>query len=958
MSDQIRKGPPPGTQGFEDKDANQRPRLSDEVAQKQPRPKIRLRRFAPEQTQKEPQTQKDSQAQRDSRIQPLSQRPEAAQSLQPAETPNVRMAKKLQAGEASLDDLAHYARKSRLIDTGAEDNIFLPLIEEAGRKPALSFQPPESQDRTAPVDEIPVVEPQPEPAQTGIPDMKAPLLQKGEAERVARHTHPADDPVRDVTLWQDDQQCEEAGAEVPAQIQTQSPARLEASTASNSTTSREDTPVPFSDYELRMGIDERWPGIDYSSSAGRCLQVFLAEIGWGGDGRHLVQALPHFARIHDLVGLRAVLSRLNLVATADKVHFDALQAEKLPCLHEDEDGLVSIILSVNYGEGTITRFNGATGEEETVRSSKAMQTIYLVSPLDLANQTKQVQSFGWVTHAATSFRKLFISLFFVNFGINLAAMAVPIFIMAVYGYVIPSKAPSSLAMFLVGIGMIIGADYALRRLRTRVMAYIGARFDTALSVEVFQRLLYMPFSMVHSAPMGAQLARLRQFEKLRELFLGSLGTAVLDLPFMFVFILAIATIGGWIAAIPAVLVVCYAILAVATIPIAKRQTMQSGDAKSKKQNIMMELFLMQRQIRNVGGEAIWQQRFEEASASFAALDFRSRHFSQKIQIISQSMSMAAGLSTLGVGTLSVMSGNLGVGGLIAIMALIWRVLSPLQNTFLSLQRIGKLFEAVRLINNLMKMQPERTPGSVPSISRKFEGRITTKNMSFRYPQAVDGAIKNANVTINPGEVVAITGPSGGGKSTFLKLLAGLYRPVAGVIGFDMLDVRQIDLGELRFEISYQPDHPTFFYGTVAQNFHLNDPSTYEAEMLDLMDKFNIEEDHPDLPEGLETRLKTESVHRMSDKLKQKLMLCRTFSKKASYYFLDEPANYLDFETDKKFMAYLEDMRGKHTVLFTTQRPSHMKISDRIIVLHEGQIILNGPPEQVLPQLDAFNKSVA
>ena len=721
---------------------------------------------------------------------------------------------------------------------------------------------------------------------------------------------------------------------------------------------QETLPLEFSEFEKRLGISERWAGIDCASSAGRCLQVLLALLAWGGDGRHLAQALPHFNTVHDLNGLRAVLSRLNFVATAHEVHLSSLSVEKLPCLYQREDGTTFIILSVNHGQGTVMCFNGATGEEEELPCLGQLQTVQLIKPLDLANQTRFVQSFGWVTHAASSFRRLFLSLFLINFGINMAAMAVPIFIMSVYGYAIPSKAPGSLGMFVVGIGLIIAADYGLRRLRTRILAYVGARFDTALSVEIFQRLLYMPYSMVQNASIGSQLARLRQFEKLREIFLGSFGTAVLDLPFVSVFIVAIALIGGWIAAIPAVLLVAYVILAITSIPVAKRQTMQSGDAKSTKQNIMMELFLMHREIRNVGGEAIWQQRFEQSAASYAALDFKAQHFSQKIQIVSQSLSMTAGLATLGAGTLLVMSGDLGVGGLIAIMALIWRVLSPLQNAFLSLSRIGKLMEAIRMVNNLMRMQTERTPGVVPSISRKFSGHIATKNLAFRHPQATEAAVKTANVTINPGEIVAITGPSGGGKSTFLKLLAGLYRPVAGAVAFDHLDIRQIDLGELRFEISYQPDHPVFFYGTVEQNNHLNDPKAEKARMLELMDWFNISRNHPNLPEGLDTRLKAETVHQMPDSLKQKLLLCRSFSKQATYYFLDEPANYLDFETDRKFMQHVGKLRGKSTVLFTTQRPSHMKEADRVIVFHEGQIILNGPPEQILPQLDAFNKSVA
>ena len=819
----------------------------------------------------------------------------------------------------------------------------LPVRE----KPTIAFKPAEKKKKKKPAQDI-KIEFSPKQAKTSEPEQGAVVTEPpvAEEQQEAGETNEIgvqpDLPIAEQTAFGFEEEPLDEWIEEFSDFDEE----------------EQDTKAAISDYEAQLGISERWSGIDYDSSAGRSLQVLLALLGWGGNGRHLSQALPHFNTVHDMNGLRAVLTRLNFVATENHSPLSSLTEEKLPCLFEDEDKVVRIAIHVDYVQGQIECFNGATGELETISCRGRTEKVFLIKPLDLANQQRFVQSFGWVTHAATSFRRLFLSLFAVNFAINLAAMAVPIFIMSVYGYAIPSSAPGSLGMFVVGVLMIIGADYALRRLRTRVLAYIGARFDTALSVEIFQRLLYMPYSMVQNASIGSQLARLRQFEKLREIFLGSFGTAVLDLPFVFVFIIAIAIIGGWIAAIPAVLLVAYIIVAVFSIPIAKRQTIQSGDAKTNKQNIMMELFLMHREIRDVGGAEIWKHRFEQSSARFAALDFRAQHFSQQIQIISQALSMTAGLATLGIGTMMVMAGDLGTGGLIAIMALIWRVLSPLQNAFLSLSRIGKLIEATRMVNNLMRMQPERVPGAVPSISRKFAGHISTKNVSFRYPKASDAAIKGANVTINPGEVVAVTGPSGGGKSTFLKMLAGLYRPAAGSVAFDHLDIRQIDMGELRSEISYQPDHPTFFYGTIEQNFHLNDPHTDRAAMLALMDRLNIERDHPDMPEGLDTRLKAETVHQMSDSLKQRLILTRTFSKDASYYFLDEPANYLDFATDQKFKEHVEAMRGDATIIFTTQRPSHMKDADRIIVFYEGQIILNGPPEQVLPQLDAFNKTVA
>lgn len=714
----------------------------------------------------------------------------------------------------------------------------------------------------------------------------------------------------------------------------------------------------FSELETRLGIKERWPGIDYESSAGRCLQVLLGVMGWAGNDTHLVQALPHFEKVDSLASMRAVLTRLNLAAEKHVIQLSELSDEKLPCIHHGRHGTVSIVLSIDHADNTAVLYNGATGKEEVYACNGRPQTLYLIQPVDIEAHIRHINSFGWVAQASVSFKKLFISLFAVNFGINMAALTVPIFIMAVYGYVIPSKSTESLWMLVAGIGMVMIADFALRNLRSKIFAYIGARFDSALSVEVFQQLLYMPYQFVQNAPIGAQLGRLRQFEKLRELFIGSLGTAVLDLPFVIIFIVAIAIIGGWLAAIPLALIAIYLVMAAITIPMAKRMTMQSGDAKTKKQNIMMELFLSQRDIRNVGGSRIWQARFEKAAAAYGALDFKAQHFSQKVQTISSALSLYAGVMVMACGTLMVMSGDLNMGGLIAVMAIVWRILSPLQNAFTSLSRVGRLIEAVRLINNLMRMQTERTPGVIPNITRNFEGHIRTKELSFRYQQATEAAIRGLNMNIAPGEIVAITGPSGSGKSTLLKLLAGLYKPQAGTITFDHLDIRQIDLGELRFEISYQHDRPRFFYGSVEQNVKMNDPAIERSEIERMMAQFNVPLDHHDLDEGLETRLRAETLSKMSDSLKQRLLLVVTFAKPAAYYFLDEPANFIDFETDQKFMAHLSSLRGHSTVLFTTQRPSHMKMADRVIVLHEGRAILNGRPEQVLPKLDEFNKKIA
>ncbi|PCH80041.1 MAG: hypothetical protein COB90_09925 [Hyphomicrobiales bacterium] len=708
----------------------------------------------------------------------------------------------------------------------------------------------------------------------------------------------------------------------------------------------------------RFGAVDDWGAIDHESSSGACLQVLLEAVGWPGQARHLAEVLPHFDTISDLASLRGVLARLNYSSDVQMLKFERMATEKAPCLLVKDNGDVCVVVEFDHVHKMVKLFDGASRTEQIVPFDNTVHRFYLIGKVDIAAKNKHIKTFGWVTTAATSFRKLFVRMFLINFAINLAALAVPIFIMAVYGYVVSAKSYSSLIMFVIGVLMVVVADYGLRNLRAKVLGYVGARFDSALSAEVFQRLLYMPLSLTQNASVGAQLARLRQFEKLRELFLGSLGTAILDLPFVLMFIAAIAFVGGWLAVVPAFLVVVYLFLAAVTIPVAKRQAVRSSAAKTSKQNLVMEIFMKHRQIRDIGGEAVWNARYEALSSEYAALDFRSQHFSQKIQIVAQFLSLAAGLFILGFGALGVMNGDLQTGALIALMALVWRVFAPIQTAFLSLSRIGRLSEAIRLINNMMRLDMEREPGEVPTISREFSGKIEIQNLSFRYQGAVDASLKGINLTIQPGELVAVTGISAGGKSTLLRMIAGLYAPQMGSVRLDGLDIRQIDVSDLRSSISVMPGHSNFFYGTVAQNFLFNDPGITRKEMERALVGMGIPLDSKFLPDGIETRLKIDLLNEMTDTFKQQLKLARIFAKKCPYYLMVNPGSFLSFEADEMLMKNLDQLKGSATVLFTTQRPSHMNLADRVIVLHHGQVVMNGPPSEIVPKLDDLNSRAA
>ena len=206
--------------------------------------------------------------------------------------------------------------------------------------------------------------------------------------------------------------------------------------------------------------------------------------------------------------------------------------------------------------------------------------------------------------------------------------------------------------------------------------------------------------------------------------------------------------------------------------------------------------------------------------------------------------------------------------------------------------------------------------------------------------------------------MALVGSSGAGKSTLLKVLLGLYQPQSGSVRVGDLDLRQIDTAEVRHTLSFLGQDPTFFYGTVAQNMRLVAPDATDDELIRALSMVGIKVNDPALPEGMETRINARNRRSMSLSFIQRLAVARAFVRNAPIILLDEPANHLDREGDEGLMRLIARCRGKSTVIMSTARPSHMRMADRVIVLHEGAVIAQGKPDEIVPILLAQNARAA
>lgn len=256
-----------------------------------------------------------------------------------------------------------------------------------------------------------------------------------------------------------------------------------------------------------------------------------------------------------------------------------------------------------------------------------------------------------------------------------------------------------------------------------------------------------------------------------------------------------------------------------------------------------------------------------------------------------------------------------------------------------------LFEQSSIIYKA-NMDPLQRKGS----HIELEGKITTKNMSFRYDENQPLVYKNLNLSINPGEVVGITGSSGCGKSTLFRILLGLEKPMDGHIFYDDINIDMINLTSLRQQVGVATQRSQLISGTIFENIVGNDRDLTRKDAWDVIYKLGIEHMITALPMEMET-LVTDGMQTLSRGEQQKIVLARALIKKPRILFLDESTSALDSKSQAKVQAYLSEL--KITQLIIAHRLSFLKHVDRILVIRDGRVEQDGSFDELIQAAGFF-----
>ncbi|AGF80035.1 ABC-type bacteriocin/lantibiotic exporter [Desulfocapsa sulfexigens DSM 10523] len=687
-----------------------------------------------------------------------------------------------------------------------------------------------------------------------------------------------------------------------------------------------------------------------------CVAPLLTALSWNGEVHQICESLPHYPDQIDRVDFINTMANLNYqiqhASVKQLTGFDARLAPCLVVVNEGGDQEIPYIV-FSDSKSTLHAFDGKSQECVPFTTiTKSSGTIYTFQALDengldknKLNQQVHEKPSRWARFLGSRFTPVFKQIFVSSFVINLLALVSSLFVMAVYDKVIGNNSPDTLYFLAIGALMAIGFESLLRYLRARSLAFFGVRLDSIITQSIFERLLYLPPRIVESSSIPAQIARLKDFDSVRNFFSGPVGTNLVEIPFTLIFIFTIYFIGGPLVRIPILLALFYSLLGFIMLPRIQNCTEEGAVASVQRQTLMVETMQKFRPIRIHGAMDTWFERFRKLSGISAYTSFKSSQQTAFVEAIAYGLSVGAGVGTLVYGIFLVWEQQITTGALIASMMLVWRVISPLQSICNSLVRIRYIFRSVGQVHKLLRSAPENST-TLSDQPFTITGNISFSGVGLRYTADRGAVFSGMTLNIKAGEVVAVAGPSGSGKSSLLKIIIGLYPPQMGAVLIDGLDIRQRDPIALRRNIAYTPQTPELFHGSIEQNLRMCKPDATPEELNNCLYLAGALDDVNHFEEGISYFIGDYKSEQLSTTLTYQLTLARTYLRDASIFLFDEmPPTLLGKKTGIFFREFLQNNRGSKTMLYVTDHEEDILKADKLIYLTgTGQVLIGDPAE--------------
>jgi len=559
----------------------------------------------------------------------------------------------------------------------------------------------------------------------------------------------------------------------------------------------------------------------------------------------------------------------------------------------------------------------------------------------------------WLFSTLWNYRRFYYSAALATFLINVLALASTFFIMNVYDRVVPNQAYVTLWSLAAGVALAIGFEFTSRQVRAYLIDTAGKKADLILGSILFRQLLEV--RLEHKpASAGSFANQFREFESVRDFITSASLATLADLPFCLLFVFVLFLIAGPLAMVPlGSMIVLLSLCAYIQLPLGRLMKENLREA-SQKHGLLIESIEGVETLKATRAEGSMLRRWEDFSAQLAASGLKTKALSN---LAGNSVSLITQLTTVVLvlwGVYRIGDGDMTQGALIGTVMLTSRAIAPLASAVGLAVRYQQAKTALHSLNQLMAI-PTVRDNSRRYLEVPKNATLSLRHVNFSYPappmQPRPAVLSKINLNIKHGERVAIIGSIGSGKSTLLRIMARLYQPVDGQLLLNGIDAEQIDPADWSSTVGYVGQDARLFFGSLRDNLTVGNPSATTEELLHVAELTGLHAVAASHPLGY-GRPVGEMGQALSGGQRQLVALARSLLLQPQVLLLDEPTSGMDQQTERLFLQRLEQATQGRTLVVVTHRFSMLDQIDRLIVLDSGQIVADGPKNDVLRALQA------
>ncbi len=522
--------------------------------------------------------------------------------------------------------------------------------------------------------------------------------------------------------------------------------------------------------------------------------------------------------------------------------------------------------------------------------------------------------------------------------LQLFVLALPLLMGMVVETVVPRGDRELLWMLGLGLASVVAMLSLSNGVRGHLLLQCRARFDARLTPTLVEHLLSLPFSFFQQRRPEELTYSLQSALVLRDLLTGSALAILIDAGFVLVGAALLALLSPGLFGVAALVVGLQLAAFLRSRDLQRVYAANQLETQTRAYTGAGELINGIESLKAMGMEARGAERWTHLYVEMANAELRRSGLSATLEAVIATLRVGGPLVLLWLGAFQVLSGTLTLGAMLAATSLAAAVLTPVSNLLSQATALETARSNAARLEDILSTAPEASGPARSRPAQPLAKGIRFENVAYRYGPLVPPAVQEASFEIRAGELVALVGRSGSGKSTVARLLAGLYLPTSGQIFFDGHPFSELELGWVRRQVGLVPQKPTFFSASIRANIAYFDDSLTLADIEQAARRAGIHDEIAALPMGYDTPLIGDGAN-LSGGQRQRIAIARALARQPRLLLLDEATSALDTLAERRLQTELQQLATTRVIV--AHRLSTVVQADRILVLDGGKIVEEG-----------------